>query len=234
MMNKVVVVTGAGKGIGKEIAIRFAKEGYIVAICSKTIKNLKNVEREIKKVGGDVLALSCDIGVESQVKRFITNVSQITGFIDVLVNNAGVAFSESVSRLDLSKWEEIIRVNLTGTFLVTKYALVHMSKEGHIFNIVSNAGKFGFPYWSAYCASKFGVLGFTNSIREELRSQDIKVTAILPGPTDTPLWEDIPGSWDRNRMIKPYAIADTIFNIYKQPSEVMTEEVFLMPRGGNF
>jgi len=234
MPREVAVVTGAGRGIGKEIAINLSKEGFFVVICSRTSKQITEVGREILHNKGEGMALCCDIGVEDEVVKFIDEVSEVTGRIDILVNNAGIAYSEPITKIDSSKWEEIIRVNLTGTFLMTKYALKHMGYGSHIFNVISNAGKTGFPNWSAYCASKFGVLGFTNSIREELRDRSIKVTAVLPGPTDTPLWEGIEGVWDRERMMKPDAVADMIISIYKQPEDVVTEEVFIMPRGGAF
>jgi NAD(P)-dependent dehydrogenase (short-subunit alcohol dehydrogenase family) len=234
MPREVAVVTGAGRGIGREIAVKLSKEGFFVIICSRSSKQIKELEREIEINGGQAMALCCDVGVEDQVVKFIDEVSNVTGHIDMLVNNAGIAYSEPITKINSSKWEEIIRVNLTGTFLVTKYALEYMGCGSHIFNIISNAGKMGFPNWSAYCASKFGVLGFTNSIREELRDRTIKVTAVLPGPTDTPLWEGIEGVWDRERMMKPEALADIIINIYKQPRDAVTEEVFIMPRGGAF
>jgi NAD(P)-dependent dehydrogenase (short-subunit alcohol dehydrogenase family) len=232
MRGKIVVVTGAGKGIGREIACEFAHEGAVVAICARTLNDVKTVEKEIKEREGEALAVVCDIGAEKEVERFINEASRITGSINVLVNNAGVAFVEPVSRLDSSKWEETLRVNLTGAFLVTKYALRFMGEGGHIFNIASIASRIGFPSWSAYCASKFGLIGFTNSLREELRGLGIKVTAVIPGPTDTLLWREIPGNWDRTKMIKPNDIAKAVVNIYKQPKEVMTEEIVLMPIGG--
>lgn len=232
MNREVVVVTGAGKGIGREIAFEFARDGAVVAICGRTLSSIRAVEREIKERGGEALAIVCDVGVEEEVGRFIDEVSRISGCINVLVNNAGVAFVESVNHLDLSRWEQTIKVNLTGAFLMTKYALGFMREGSHIFNIASIASKAGFPNWSAYCASKFGLLGFTNSLREELRRVGIKVTAIIPGPTDTPLWKEIPGNWDRTKMIKPEDIARAVMNIYKQPLETLTEEIVIMPIGG--
>jgi len=232
MNRDVVVVTGAGKGIGREVAIEFAKEGAAVAICGRTLNSIKAVEREIKERGGEALAIVCDVGVEGEVKGFINEVSRISGGINVLVNNAGVAFVEPVSHMDLSKWEQTIRVNLTGAFLMTKYALGFMRQGSHVFNIVSIASKTGFPNWSAYCASKSGLLGFTNSLREELRIIGIKVTAIIPGPTDTPLWKEIPGNWDSTKMIKPEDVARAVVGIYKQPRKTLTEEIVIMPIGG--
>ncbi len=231
MSDEVVIVTGAGKGIGKEIAFEFAKEGFFVAVCARTSENIKTVEREIKERGGKSLGVACDVGDEAEVKKFIAKVSE-KGSIKVLVNNAGIAFIGPVSSMDSSKWEETLRVNLTGAFLVTKHALEFMDRGTHIFNITSNAAKVGFPNWSAYCASKFGLLGFTNSLREELREKGIKVTAIIPGPTDTPLWDEIQGSWDRKKMMSPSNIAKIVVNVYKQPRDTVTEEVFMMPSGG--
>ncbi len=230
--DEVVVVTGAGKGIGKEIAFEFAKEGLLVAICARTLENIKKVEKDIKERGGKALALACDVGDEKEVQKFMNKVSE-NGNIKVLVNNAGIAFTGPVSSLDSSKWEETIRVNLTGAFLVTKYALKFMDEGSHIFNIASNAAKTGFPNWSAYCASKFGLLGFTNALREEVRGLGIKVTAIIPGPTDTPLWDGITGEWDREKMINPEDVARMIVNVYKQPKITLTEEVLMMPIGGS-
>ncbi|HXG31537.1 MAG TPA: SDR family oxidoreductase [Thermodesulfobacteriota bacterium] len=234
MKDDVVVITGAGRGIGREIALGFANEGAIVAICARTQEGIKAVEKEIGERGGRVLASLCDVGNEREVEGFINRVSEISGRIDVLVNNAGVAFLAPVAELDSSRWEETIRINLTGVFLVTKYALRFMGEGSHIFNIASNAARTGFPNWSAYCASKFGLLGFTDSIREELRGKGIKVTAIIPGPTDTPLWDGIPGSWDRRRMIKPHDVAKMVLAVYKQPKETLTEEVVILPLGGAF
>lgn len=234
MKDDVVVITGAGRGIGREIALGFANEGAIVAICARTQEGIKAVEKEIGERGGRVLASLCDVGNEREVEGFINRVSEISGRIDVLVNNAGVAFLAPVAELDSSRWEETIRINLTGVFLVTKYALRFMGEGSHIFNIASNAARTGFPNWSAYCASKFGLLGFTDSIREELRGKGIKVTAIIPGPTDTPLWDGIPGSWDRRRMIKPHDVAKMVLAAYKQPKETLTEEVVILPLGGAF
>lgn len=232
MKGEVVIITGAGKGIGKEIALGFAKEGATVALCARTLNSIKNVETEIKEKGGEAVALVCDVGIEKEVEKLIYKVSEISGRINVLVNNAGVAFMGPVSHFDTSKWEETLRVNLTAAFLVTKHALKFMHEGSHIFNIASNAAKIGFPNWSAYCASKFGLLGFTNSLREELRGVGIKVTAIIPGPTDTPIWDEIPGNWDRKKMIRPQDIAATVVNIYKQSKETLTEEVVIMPVGG--
>ncbi|MGQ0793092.1 MAG: SDR family oxidoreductase [Deltaproteobacteria bacterium] len=232
-MPKVAVITGAGKGIGREVAINFAKEGVTVAICARNYESVKSLEREIRQMGGGALALACDVGADADAQRFIDEAASITGRIDVLVNNAGIARVGRVGDFPSEAWEEVIRTNLTGAFFITKRALGFMSRGSHIFNLGSNASKIGFPNWAAYCASKFGMLGFTNSLREEVRAEGIKVTAVLAGPTDTPLWDDVAGNWDRGQMMKPQDIASMIISVWKQPPSALTDEISILPAGGS-
>ncbi len=232
-MKQVVLITGAGKGIGKETALTFAKAGFTVAACGRTASDLKKLKAQIEKAGSKAVTSVCDISKESQVKRFIQKAAKITGRIDAVVNNAAVASVGSIYDTDLKSWQNTIDTNLTGAFLITKHSLGHMKKGGHFFNIGSNASKIGFPNWSAYCASKFGLLGFSNSIREELRSKGIKVSAILPGPTKTPLWGKLgKKKWDKSKMMEPKSVAEMILHIYNQPADVQTEEVYIIPSSG--
>jgi len=231
-MDKVVLITGAGKGIGREIALVFAKQKFHVAACGRTASDLENLKNEIEQIGSGIFIDVCDISRESEVRGFINKVSEISGKIDVLVNNAAVAYIGSIFDTDLKTWEQTLKVNLTGTFLITKHTLEFMDEGAHIFNIGSNASKIGFANWSAYCTSKFGLLGFTNSIREELRSKGIKVSAILPGPTNTPLWDSLQGDWDKTKMMEPKSIAEMILHVYSQPADVQTEEVYIIPSSG--
>jgi len=227
MRDNLVVITGAGRGIGRALALQFAREKATVVICSRTEKELKRVEEEIKKISGSVLSITCDIGVEEEVERLIKNASQIKGTIDILINNAGVAVVKPAIEIETYEWEENLKVNLTGAFLCTKHALRFMRSGGQIINILSIAAKVGFPNWSAYCASKFGLLGFANALREELRPGGIKVTSVIPGAVDTELWDKVPGEWDRSRMIKAEDVAKAVVILCKQPQEVLTEEVVI-------
>lgn len=232
-MEKVVLITGAGKGIGRITALEFARAEFFIAACSRSSSDLKNLKSEIQEAGGRALTSVCDVSKQSQVKSFIAKASKITGSIDAVINNAAVAKVGSVINSNLKDWQETMDVNLTGVFLITKHSLPHMKKGSHIFNIGSNASKIGFPNWSAYCASKFGLLGFSNALREELRSKGIRVTAILPGPTKTPLWQTIEGNWDETKMMEPASIARMILHVYNQPADVQTEEVYIIPSSGN-
>jgi len=233
MKGQVAVITGAGKGIGRDIALKFARRGARLAVCSRTQESIDRAAEEFRAIGANPLAIVCDVGDETQVKKFVEKASEITGRIDVLVNNAGVALRKPLDSTDLHTWEETIRINLTGAYLMTKYALTHMGTGSHIFMVGSNASKTGFPNWSAYCASKWGLLGFTNSLREEVRSRGIRVTSVLPGPTRTTLWDRIEGDWDREKMMDPESIAEAVLNIYDQPQGTLVEEIFIIPQGGS-
>ncbi|NIP39148.1 MAG: SDR family oxidoreductase [Candidatus Dadabacteria bacterium] len=232
-MKKVVLITGAGKGIGKETALSFARAGFVIAACSRTSADLVKLKKEVEKADSQAVISTCDISKESQVKKFVEKASKLTGKIDAVVNNAAVASIGSIFDTDLKTWQDTIDTNLTGAFLITKHALKYMKKGSHIFNIGSNASKIGFPNWSAYCASKFGLLGFTNSIREELRGKGMKVSAILPGPTKTPLWGTLgKKKWDKSKMMEPASVAEMILHVYNQPADVQTEEVYIIPSSG--
>lgn len=233
MENKTALVTGAGRGIGREIALRFSKEGFFVAICSRNGRELDDVQKEIELTGNNSLATVCNVSDEGEVTDFISDVTKITNSIDVLINNAGVAYTGKVDDFDTKLWDEIVLTNLKGPFLFTKHTLKYMKEGSHIFNICSNASKVGFPNWAVYCSSKFGLLGFTKSLREDLRDRGIKVTAMLPGPTKTKIWEEkIGGDWDTTNMMDPKVIAEAVFSIYSQPADVLIEEVDIVPSSG--
>ncbi len=233
MKDKVVIVTGAGRGIGREIAIRFADEGAVVACCTRSDRSVAALREEVESRGGRGLFEACDVGDPAAVQGFVQRAAKLKGTIDVLVNNAGIAVSKPFEKTTVEEWNETVRVNLTGPFLMTKFALPYMRAGSHIFNIGSNASKFGFPNWTAYCASKWGLLGFTNSLREELRSRGIKVTSVLPGPTATDIWEGIgDGNWNKSWMMKPSTVAEVVLFVARQPAEAMTEELMVMPQRG--
>jgi NAD(P)-dependent dehydrogenase (short-subunit alcohol dehydrogenase family) len=151
--------------------------------------------------------------------------SALTGRIDVLVNSAGGAVITPFDEMPLSEWEAALRSLLTGTFLTCKHAAPHMPEGGLIVNVASVASRQAFPGWSAYSAAKFGVLGFSNAIREELRPRGVRVSAVLPAATDTALWDTLPGEWSRTNMLRPEDVADAIATLVAQPPYMTTEEL---------
>lgn len=226
-MSKTIVITGAGRGIGRAVALEFAKSNARIVLSSRTAAELEKVAADVVAAGGHPLAVSCDVGVESEVRALMTAAVEFGGVIDVLVCAAGVARIAPFDELSLADWELTLRTNLTGTFLACRDAVNHMSAGSTMILLSSIAGRTGFPTWSAYSAAKFGVMGFAQAIREEVRSRGIRVTALVSAAVDTPLWDDVPGSWSRERMLQPEEVARTIVQIAEQPTHIQLDEVVI-------
>jgi 3-oxoacyl-[acyl-carrier protein] reductase len=202
--NKVAIVTGGSRGIGKAVAIALAKKGYNVVICSRNKDELNKAKEELEKFNVKVLAIKCDVRHYKQVKNLVKKTIKEFGRIDILINNAGIALKKNVVDMSEEEWDNVIDTNLKGPFLFTKEVLPFMirQKSGCIVNISSGAGKTGFAEFSAYCASKFGLIGFTESLAKEVKNFGIRVYAICPGPVATKMQEEIVGKM--YPLIKPF------------------------------
>ena len=232
MPEKVAVLTGAARGIGRAVAIELLNSGFFAALCSKNPRSAESLEAEISSFAGSFIISSVDISVEDEIERFISVVAREKGRIDVLINNAGVVYTGPVEETGTGQWDEMMAVNARGTFLMVKHSLPLMHRGSHIVNIGSNASKKGFPGWAAYCASKFAVLGFTNSLREELRDREIRVSAVLPGPTKTDIWDSLAGKWDSEKMMSPEITAKTVLSVINQPPGANIDEIDIVPSAG--
>ena len=188
LKDKVAIITGAGQGIGKEIALAFAREGAKVVVTDITGKE-KEVAEEIKKMGREAIALRVDVSKMEDAKRMAEEALKAFGRIDILVNNAGIYPFKPFVEMTESDWDKVINVNLKGAFNCTKAVVETMIKQkyGKIINITSIAGTVvGFPQLTHYCASKAGITGFTRALALELAPYGINVNAIAPGPIETP------------------------------------------------
>lgn len=227
MTSRVVLITGAGRGIGRATALAFAEQGDHVVLAARNEADLEATADEIRAAGGQATIVRCDVTAEPHVKRLIEAARNLTGTIDVVVCNAGTAVVAPVEQIALPDWEQTLRVTLTGTFLVCKHATAQMREGGHIFTLASIAGRTGFPNWAAYSAAKFGVLGFSEAIRAELRERGIRVTAVIPGAVDTALWDNVPGEWNRARMLQPDDVARAIVRAAAEPPHVSIDEIVI-------
>lgn len=186
--GKVTLVTGGSRGIGKAIAMAYAREGARVFICARRATELRKTAKEIRSAAGVVRWCAADISKVREVKRIVREVRRAYGAIHVLVNNASILGPrEPIAHYPLSAWEKVLKVNLTALFLLTKEVLGVMMprKEGSIINLSSGVGRVGKARWGAYAASKFGVEGFTQVLADEVKEWNIRVNAVNPGGTRT-------------------------------------------------
>jgi 3-hydroxybutyrate dehydrogenase len=187
MPRAVVFVTGAGRGIGRAIAVRFARAGYAVALTGRSHPHLLEVADEITDAGGPVRAIVCDVTNRKSIERAVSKVERELGDIDVLVNNAGAGDSAPFAAMSDEAWDRMLAVNLTGTYLCMRVILPGMfeRRRGRVINIASIAGLTGFAYTAAYCAAKHGVVGLTRAVALEAATKGVTVNAICPGWVDT-------------------------------------------------
>jgi short-subunit dehydrogenase len=225
--GKVALVTGAGRGIGRAIAVALAKSGCAVVITARSIDQLLDVKKAIDAVKGKVLPIQADLTRDDDLQRLL----QSCGAIDFLINNAGWGKRAPVVRAKIEDWDQTFRLNLRAPMILAKELLPAMIKksEGAVINIGSVSGKSGEADGAAYSASKFGLIGFTQSLYEEVREHGIKVAVILPGFVDTPMIPPVK-HLDRSKMIQAEDVAETVIYILNSPATSCPVEVTIRPQ----
>jgi short-subunit dehydrogenase len=233
-MKKIALVTGASQGIGAAITQSFVKANFTVLAVARRRRHLETLQKQTGSKAVEIYP--CDVSSAVAVAKFVREIESRFSHVDVLVNGAGAGYFEPILKTSLTHWQTTLATNLTGLFLMTK-ALIPMltrSGRGHIINICSSASKKGFPNCGAYAASKFGALGFTDVLREEMRARRIKVTAIIPGAVDTPFWEAQEGEFDRTQMLSAEDVAHAVQYACSQSENNLVEEIVLKPSRGDF
>jgi NAD(P)-dependent dehydrogenase (short-subunit alcohol dehydrogenase family) len=228
-----VLVTGGGRGIGRAIALRFAREGSRVAVAARTRAEIAAVAAEVERAGGTGLALEMDVTDLDSVQRGVERALEAAdGVLDVLVNNAGVFAIHPFPELSPATWYRMLATNLNGPFHVTLLALrgLERSARAHVFNLSSIAGRQPFPGNVAYCTTKYGLRGFSEALRLDLESRGIRVSTVYPSATDTTIFDGVPGEWDRARMHRPEDVAELVFDAYVAPPGSGVDELVLAPR----
>ena len=193
LKNKNALITGAGKGIGKAIALALAKEGVNIILVARTQEEIDSVAAKVRSLRVKALAITADVADINSVNAAVEKALAEFGTIDILINNAGIATFGKFLELEPTDWERIIQVNLMGTYYVTRAVLPNMIERqtGDIINISSTAGLSGNALTSAYSASKFAVLGLTESLMQEVRKHNIRVTALTPSTVATDMAKEL-------------------------------------------
>ena len=235
--GKVAVVTGASRGIGRAIANALVEARCTVIAVSRTMSaaRKKSASRPPKSdTRLPITEIRCDVRDEGSVALLFATVRSQFDHVDILINNAGMAHTlRNIEDLSLETWREVLDTNLTGMFLCTRAALPLMRAGAVIVNNLSVAARGVFAGESAYCASKHGALGFTDTLRAEVRGRGIRVVSLLPGPTATDIWNQFMPEAPRDKMMSPETVARAVIAAIALPENATVEELRLGPTAGN-
>jgi NAD(P)-dependent dehydrogenase (short-subunit alcohol dehydrogenase family) len=238
LSGRLALITGANRGIGLAIARALAREGCNLIITGRDERALAKARTELEKLQPaklnlQVLAQSCDVRRPDSVDYLFALVRGLHKPLDILINNAGIGHpNHTVGELPYPTWMEVIDTNLNALFLTTQASLAVMKRGSTIVNNLSIAAERVFPGSAAYNASKHGALGFTNTLREELRPKGIRVIALMPGATDTEIWNTLWPKAPRRKMMSAETVARTIVDALQLPENTTVEKIVVMPSSG--
>ena len=230
LKGKNAIITGAGKGIGKAMAIALAQEGVNIGLMARTVSDLQILAEELKQYGVKTATATVDVSDIENVNAAVTQVKSELGVIDILINNAGTASFGPFLELEPSRWEEIVKVNLFGAYYTTRAVLPEMieRKTGDIVNISSTAGKNGAAVTSAYSASKFGLIGMSESLMQEVRKHNIRVSTLLPSTIATDMAKDLKlTDGNPDKVMQPEDFAELVVANLKLNRRVFVKEAGL-------
>jgi short-subunit dehydrogenase len=234
-MNKLIVVTGGTKGIGRAVIEKFASAGFDIVTCARNKQDLDDLKKSLEKQHASVKVIihQTDMSDKAQVNRFCSAILKLERPVDVLVNNAGYFAPGEITTEPDGTLEGMIEGNLYSAYYATRGIVQNMKdlKQGHIFNICSIASIKAYSNGGSYAISKFAMLGFSKCLREELKAFGIRVTAVMPGATKTASWEGV--NLPDERFMPIEDVAETIYAAYTLSSRSVVEEIILRPQLGD-
>jgi NAD(P)-dependent dehydrogenase (short-subunit alcohol dehydrogenase family) len=230
LRGKIVLITGASRGLGRSVALAFAREGARLALAARTAPQLEDVAKEARSLGAEALPVPTDVADPSQVEACVATAQQSLGPIDILVSNAGANVRKPVVELTPVEWDLIQHTNLRPAFLLARAVLPDMLSrgDGHLFLVASIVGRRGGAGSAAYRAAKAGLINFSQSLAAEVKERGIRVTAVLPGALDTPWFHDRPET-ERPPMLDPEEVARVIVAVASLDRATLVPEISILP-----
>ncbi len=227
--GKVALVTGASRGIGLAVARRLGSMGARVSLCARDVKRLESAADECTRAGAVAIAVAADVTHPADIAKLVDTTEQLLGPVEILVNNAGVGHFGPFQAAREADWDKVVDTNLKAVFLLSRAVAPGMirMKSGHIVNVASLAGKNVFSGGAIYCASKWGLLGLTGCMAEDLRAHGVRVSAICPGSVATEF--NLPGGRDRNKMLQPDDVAHAVAMLLTQAPQSFISEISMRP-----
>lgn len=236
-MNNLIVVSGGTKGIGRAIVEKFLDKGFDAAICARNESELLSFQQEslTKFPSQKVHIFKADLSQKIDCDQFVAFIQKLGHPLSVLVNNAGLFLPGQVYSEPEGTLQTMIETNLYSAYNITRGLIANMieNKKGHIFNICSTASITAYTNGGSYCISKFAMLGMTKVLREELKPNGIKVTAILPGATRTASWDGVADELPEDRLMDSEDVAEMVFSAYSLSPKAVVEEIILRPQLGD-
>ncbi len=234
LAGQVALVGGASRGIGRAVALTFAREGARMSLLARGRAELDRVATAVEAAGGSALVVPGDAAEEGTAARAVEATLARFGRLDCLVAAQGTGTFGPLEGTRLAEWDAMVRGNLTATYLLCRAVLPPMlaAGRGTIVAVVSLAAVRAIPGCAAYTASKAGVLGLVRALAAEVRTRGVRVAALCPGAVDTTFWDGIPGPLDRSRMLRPEVVAEAALMVAVQPPEAFVEEIVLAPTPG--
>lgn len=231
MKDQIGIVTGASRGIGKEIAIKLLEQGMKLTIVGSSAQIMETANELKGKGFSSILPIQADISKEADVQNVVTKTIEEFGHVDLLVNNAGVGFFKQTEEVTAAEWKKVFEVNVQGVFLTSKAVLPYMKekKYGTIITISSDVGRYTIPNGSAYTATKYAVQGFCGSLAQEVREYGIRVGTINPGMVDTYFANSTQGTLEKKDWLKVEDIAYAVVYMASAPKYMLIDEIVLHP-----
>ena len=229
LVEKVAIVTGASRGIGRAISTALAKEGATVVLAARSIEKLKETADMVTKAGGKAEIVAAELTKEESIKNLVEVTNKNFGRLDILVNNAGVTHSARLEDTKTSDWDKCYQVNARGPFILCREALPLLKKAeaAYIINIASVVGVKGYPLQSAYTASKHALRGMTMSLAEELKGSNVRVHLLCPGGVDTDLIEKVRPDIKKEELIQPNEIAELVIYLVTHKGNAVIDELHI-------